>query len=268
MSSTIGYSTLATALLRLPRSESLLFREATGHHWEEDNIPHTFMTPDTMVNNKTQTSAADFSMNESTFARLQGVKTRVDPTNLFHSAMTIPPSSTASAVGDPHMQNIYGERFDLMQPGRHALLEIPRHLEESALLRVEAEAQHDGSACADVYFKEVNITGEWADAKEKGGLHFRARDAYSTESKWTTFGKVDLKITHGHTKQGILYLNFYVKRLAQAGYAIGGILGADDYTEAATPVSSCQGRVSLLQGPGGRAEQSAPSASSAEASLM
>lgn len=112
-----------------------------------------------------------------------------------------------------------------------------------------------------MYFKEVNITGEWAETNAKGGLCFHAPNARVTEAKLVNFGEVDLKITHGHTQQGILYLNFYVKRLAHAGYTIGGILGEDDYTMASTPVSSCQQHLSLLQAP-------SASASSAEASLM
>ncbi|CAK0880679.1 unnamed protein product [Prorocentrum cordatum] len=32
----------------------------------------------------------------------------------------------ASATGDPHLQNIHGERFDLMRPGNAVLIQIPR----------------------------------------------------------------------------------------------------------------------------------------------
>merc|ERR1719343_1448385 len=32
----------------------------------------------------------------------------------------------AGATGDPHMTNILGQRFDLIHPGQHALLQIPK----------------------------------------------------------------------------------------------------------------------------------------------
>ncbi|CAK0832253.1 unnamed protein product [Prorocentrum cordatum] len=33
-------------------------------------------------------------------------------------------TGSISAVGDPHLQNVYGQRFDLMRPGRHVLINI------------------------------------------------------------------------------------------------------------------------------------------------
>merc|ERR1712007_364939 len=75
--------------------------------------------------------------------------------------VTAPPITAANqatapavaAVGDPHMQNILGQRFDLAQPGEHTLLQIPRGASASdALLRVTADAKHEGGACSDMYF--------------------------------------------------------------------------------------------------------------------
>jgi len=243
------------------------FRNTTGHEWEEDNIPHSWMTPDTLTQ-KTHSGAADFAMNESWFARLQDVKTRVDSADLFRTSMTIPARGSASAAGDPHLQNIHGERFDLMQPGWHTLLEIPRQAAaQHVLLLVEAEARHDGPACTDMYFRSLNITGEWAEEKQKGGLRFHAHQSDGTASTWMKFNRLDLKVTHGRTLQGTRYLNFFVSHLAKTGFAIGGLLGEDDHTKAATPEASCRRGVSLLQGTSGRAEEGASSASSAEASL-
>ncbi|CAK0814145.1 unnamed protein product [Prorocentrum cordatum] len=59
-----------------------------------------------------------------------------------------------SGTGDPHLQNINGERFDLMQAGRHVLLHIPRGVGTAGtLLRAEARAQRFGG-CSDLYFQE------------------------------------------------------------------------------------------------------------------
>ncbi|CAK0881166.1 unnamed protein product [Prorocentrum cordatum] len=253
---------LGDALADVAEERIVAFREATEHFWEEDNVAHSWMTPDTLINN-THSGPADFAMNESWFARLQDVKTRVDPTDLFHMAVTIPPRASASAVGDPHLQNVHGERFDLLQPGRHTLLEIPRRAAaESVLLLVEAEARHDGSACADVYFRALNITGQWPEARAKGGLRFRAHDDTRRPSKWMNFAGVSLRVAHGHTTQGARYLNLYVKHLSKTGFAIGGLLGEDDHEMASTPLESCRRSTSLLS-----ADTSAPAASTAEASL-
>ena len=40
-------------------------------------------------------------------------------------------------------------------------------------------------------------------------------------------------------------MNFYVKHLRDAGAAVGGLLGEDDHTEAATPEERCQKSMSL-----------------------
>ncbi|CAK0899323.1 unnamed protein product [Prorocentrum cordatum] len=78
--------------------------------------------------------------------------------------------SSPSATGDPHLQNVFGERFDLMKPGNHVLINIPRgESVENALLLVTASAKRLGAECADVYFRELNITGSWAEATQVGG---------------------------------------------------------------------------------------------------
>merc|ERR1740121_1146425 len=90
---------------------------------------------------------------------------------------TFPPGSPmaagaggVAATGDPHLQNIHGERFDLMKPGKHVLINIPRGvIGEDALLRVQADARRLGGTCAEMYFQVVNVTGSWAEAKQAGG---------------------------------------------------------------------------------------------------
>jgi len=151
-----------------------------------------------------------------------------------------------AATGDPHLQNVYGERFDLMRPGKHTLLRIPlKQQVADALLRVEADAVHMGVQCTDMYFQELNITGAWAEAKRTGGFHFHADDGVDGAPSWEQFGKVEVKVAHGRTQEGSRYLNFYVKHLARTGFAVGGLLGEDDHSEAAMPLEACVQRHSL-----------------------
>jgi len=155
------------------------------------------------------------------------------------------PASQSSGTGDPHLQNIHGERFDLMRPGKHVLLHIPREERvHDVLLRVDAEVRQVGGQCADMYFQDMNITGAWVEAIQTGGLRFQAQDAIDNRG-WLNFGKVELKVAHGRTRQGLKYLNFYVKHLGHVGFAVGGLLGEDDHTEAAMPSEACVSHISL-----------------------
>lgn len=151
-----------------------------------------------------------------------------------------------SAVGDPHLRNMHGERFDLLKEGKSVLISIPRgKVGKDLLLAVEATARSLGGQCADTYFLALNITGAWASRVKPGGLRFDASSASDEEPKWTKFGPVDLKVVTGRTASGIRYLNVYVKNLGRAGFDVGGLLGSDDHSEVSTPTQECVKRVAL-----------------------
>merc|ERR1719284_438119 len=153
-----------------------------------------------------------------------------------------------AATGDPHLQNVHGERFDLMKPGKHVLINIPRGASaEDALLRVQADARRLGGDCADMYFQELNVTGSWADAKQAGGYHYSVSQGDVKVPEWVAFGKVGLKVVHGRTDGGLSYLNVYVKHLGQAGFPVGGLLGEDDHEDVITPPADCGHSMSLLE---------------------
>jgi len=181
------------------------------------------------------------------------------------AAPLVPPVAVVApgmiaATGDPHLQNIHGDRFDLMKAGKHVLINIPRGMSaESALLRVQASAQRLGGHCADMYFQEVNVTGSWAEAKQAGGYHHSILKQAADTPEWIAFGKVELKVVHGHTESGLRYLNVYVKHLGRAGFAVGGLLGEDDHSDAMTPPKACAKTMSLAAGPAGGEGRSASS---------
>lgn len=159
-----------------------------------------------------------------------------------------PPATPApaSATGDPHLQNIHGQRFDLMQPGVHVLVQIPRHAAiDETLFTVEAAASRLGGNCEELYFQTVNVTGAWADEAQAGMVRFDANSGGEEKPMWATFGPVALKVAHGRTEQGTKYLNVYVKHLERAGFAVGGLLGEDDHDEVSTPPAACKKRASL-----------------------
>jgi len=159
------------------------------------------------------------------------------------------PARSMAAKGDPHLQNIYGQRFDLMQPGKHALLHIPKGVTavDAVLLHVSAEARQMGARCADMYFQDLNITGVWAETEQAGGFRFRADEAGCGEggSRRLSLGKLDLKISHGCTTQGVRYINLNVQHLGHIGMDVGGLLGDDDHTVEETASEECGRRLSL-----------------------
>jgi len=170
----------------------------------------------------------------------------MDPT------LTLQDPVGVAAVGDPHLQNLHGERFDLMTEGKHVLINIPRGTHaERAMLHVQANARRLGGQCADLYFQEVNVTGSWAEANKAGGYHYSVSQHDVEAGEWVSFGKVELKIVQGRTDRGVLYLNVYVKHLGRAGFVVGGLLGEDDHEEAIVPPGACAQRMMLEATRGG-----------------
>jgi hypothetical protein len=151
-------------------------------------------------------------------------------------------TAATAATGDPHLQNIHGERFDLMRPGETMLIQIPRGVPvKDSMLTVEADAVRLGESCADLYFQTVNITGTWASSD----IHFNAEMSPDKKATWLQFGPVEVKVAHGHTEKGQKYLNIFVKHLGRANTAVGGLLGEGDHTEASTPSAECRMIMSL-----------------------
>jgi len=188
---------------------------------------------------------SDFTQSDMCCACLGGSMASTPPT----PATPTPP---VSATGDPHLQNVHGERFDLMKPGKHILINAPRgERADTALLRVAAEAHLLGKGCAGMYFQNVTVTGAWAEATHAGGYTFVSGSAADAAPQWLSFGPVGLKVARGHTDTGIQYLNVYVRGLGRAGHPVGSLLGEDDHAEEATPQVECMRKVQLQAIPKG-----------------
>jgi len=153
-----------------------------------------------------------------------------------------------SGVGDPHLTNMYGERYDLYRTGVNVLLQIPQRNflgPRRSLLRMEADARRIGSECSDVYFQIVTISGSWTNRSGKLRVFAKKSEGTPNRMKWRRFGKVELKVANGRTRGGIEYLNVFARNLGRAGCPVGGLLGADDHTEAASRPSQCVRLLSL-----------------------
>jgi len=139
------------------------------------------------------------------------------------------------------MMNILGQRFDLVQPGDHTLLQIPRAASQSeTLLRVAAQVRRRGDDCQDIYIVEVNVTGTWPEKSSTGPAHFEAGIArHDLDGQWLHFGPVYLKVAQGKTLGDKPYLNFFVRNLAKTDYRVGGLLGEDSHEHESTPSEKC-----------------------------
>jgi len=170
------------------------------------------------------------------------------PAPMTGAASAAPAQATsASAVGDPHMTSITGAKFDIARSGNHTLFHVPRFsAREAALVDVTAFVKREGLACADMYINALHITGKWADDMQPGGFSFYADHRSHVSGRWMPFGKLELKVVHGKTLRGVKYLNLLAKHLRRVSAPIGGILGLDDHTEAATSDVHCKRTLSLL----------------------
>lgn len=176
-----------------------------------------------------------------------------------------PTPSPVQGTGDPHLVNMYGERFDIYQSGAHVLLQVPRGAAlDATRLLVKAHVEQFGAACGEMYFRAFNVTGSWVESNSTvdhaeiersaysrtgGGLQFLAGSAGGRRStEWMYFGGVGLKVVWGHTWQGIEYLNVHLKHLGQVGLPVGGLLGADDHEQASTKSHRCIRTIALKKG--------------------
>jgi len=152
----------------------------------------------------------------------------------------------ATAVGDPHLVNMHGERFDIMRAGRYKLLHIPRDADKhTMLLAASADVFRYGHSCDDMYFTAINITGQWS-LGHKNTTFIAGAAPPKTSTGWVHFGSVSLKVVHGKTVKATPYLNFFARNVQHAGHSVGGLLGDGDHTTAETPDRECQNHMSLL----------------------
>lgn len=159
------------------------------------------------------------------------------------------PVDTSTATGDPHLQNIIGERFDLLERGKHVLVQIPRGAApQDTLLRVEALVG-GGKSCNVSFIQGLNITGAWADEqKPPSGFQYTAlpwgekkRGLHRTRHQ--RFGPITVRISYGIMQSGYTYLNFNARDFNKTNLAVGGLLGEDDHTNAASKERCLQDRL-------------------------
>merc|ERR1719191_550545 len=80
-----------------------------------------------------------------------------------------------SAVDDPHLTDLAGDKFDLYSAGAHELIVIPQGASaKTANLIVSGEVEQFGKRKNDLWIRTLNIRGKWV----KGGSYsFKTNNA-------------------------------------------------------------------------------------------
>jgi len=101
--------------------------------------------------------------------------------------------------GDPHVTNLKGENFDILQVGVFKMLSISESLSVERipgdvpknLLQLDIEIDRVGQECSEAYIRKVSITGEWVSEMYSGAklLEVRATSKMievSLDGQWTS----------------------------------------------------------------------------------
>lgn len=99
-----------------------------------------------------------------------------------------------TAKGDPHLVNIKGEAFDVRQPGKHALLRVPRDPKQSTLLSVHARVESDWQQPCNMLITHVEVSGAWLGPENR--VWVRALRRRSSSDALRT--EVQQRILPGH----------------------------------------------------------------------
>lgn len=188
----------------------------------------------------------------------------------------------SGAKGDPHLMNLKGEAFDVMQTGNMMLLEIPRGSSPATLdLALHADIERLGVvSCGPTFITSASITGRWVGVPleirsgpiAKKGQHqpkhaFAMRvdgkdwlphaemqkaielskDATITaQDRMFLFQVRGLDIAVSQPKRPRTFLDIQVKGLGNLKTEIGGLLGIDDHSAVEELPSGCQTSASAL----------------------
>jgi hypothetical protein len=189
--------------------------------------------------------------------------------------------SGSAAKGDPHLMNMKGEAFDVMQTGNMMLLEIPRGSSPATLdLALHAEIEHLGIVdCGPTFITSASITGRWigvpveirsgplvqkatpskhsfairldgknwlAHAEMQGTTELSKGASITAQERMFLFQVRGLDIAVSQPKRPRTFLDIQVKGLGNLKTEIGGLLGIDDHSAVEEVPSGCKMSASSL----------------------
>jgi len=172
-------------------------------------------------------------------------------------------AATVGAHGDPHIENIRGERFDIKRAGWHRLIQLPRVVssKQTAQFRVDADIEPRLDICGEMYIRRLEFSGNLLpelDFTFGGGL---LRGELLVNGTPVVEAHIPGLIVSSHGKSaevhagGIVsyltaarvgccypYLNYKIS-LAQSSFQnpldVGGLLGQDAHSEVSSRPQHC-----------------------------
>jgi hypothetical protein len=184
----------------------------------------------------------------------------------------------AAANGDPHLKNIKGESFDVMQTGNMLLLEVPRGSRVETLeFAVHGDIERLGLVeCGPTFITKVVMAGRWLEFPvsiragksthkpfgiqlNEGGWKAHADFEKTTNGRMSVIKrdraflmKVDvLDIAVSMPNRPRAFLDLQIKGIGKITAQVGGLLGLDDHTAAESLPSECNSpkrrRLSVLR---------------------
>merc|ERR1719409_664343 len=190
--------------------------------------------------------------------------------------------SGSAAKGDPHLMNMKGEAFDVMQTGNMMLLEIPRASSPATLdLALHADIERLGVvSCGPTFITSASIKGRWIGVpleirsghiagegrpqpKHTFAIRFDgkawfphaemqrttelSKDAtHTARERMFLFQVRGLDIAVSQPKRPRIFLDIQVKGLGSLKTQIGGLLGIDDHSSVEELPAGCESSASSL----------------------
>merc|ERR1712032_75938 len=168
-------------------------------------------------------------------------------------------SSAASVVGDPHVQNLQGEKFDIMVTGRVSLVEYPRRAVNHKV-RVNAFVARVGR-CEQTFIEQIDIMGSWvSSSNDVSRISIAARPGNNhsfvirqDDSEWNPANspavfrfpenfRIDVELNRHHEWS---FLEIRANGLRSLQEEVGGVLGLDSHDTISTE-RTCEGLVSTF----------------------
>jgi hypothetical protein len=76
---------------------------------------------------------------------------------------------TTSAIGDPHVTSVTGEKFDLWKTGWSTFVQIPKDVQSNSVPKIVITGKvlpYGGDVCAPAFLQNVKLTGSMMDGHE------------------------------------------------------------------------------------------------------
>jgi len=158
-----------------------------------------------------------------------------------------PTPIAVSAVGDPHISNLLGQRFDLAAARQHVLVPFPSFAINKTVLRMTANVHKICGACSNFFlYLRLGHDRQMSRGKHSSssGKAFAGKLRMGKKA-WAKYGKVPVTVAQGRTTNGVRYFNVFTKDLANKGYLVGGPWGIGDHTAARLPDPERKNTVTL-----------------------